>query len=133
MAVWLQGLRVKNTSLEMSRGGEQWAFVGAERLPLLCEGCVLRGNGLAVAGRDACVLPCLPSGTAHTSHLSATWLSHGPSVAFHCHQGRCRDSIFIHSSQSVTVPRMACATEDCMVMASASVPRAGLETAAKSD
>lgn len=55
--------------------------------------------GLAATGRDASILPVLPSCTAHTSHLSATCLSHGLSVAFHCHRGRCRDSVFIHSSE----------------------------------
>lgn len=88
---------MKNASLEMPRGGERWGLVGAERLPLLHAVCVLQRRGArAGSGRKGCVcvLPCLPSCTAHASHVSATWLSHGLSMAFHCHQGRCHDCFY---------------------------------------
>jgi len=61
MAESLQGLKVKNASLEMPRGGEQWGFVGAERLPLLHEGCVLQGKARAGSDRKGRVCAAVPA------------------------------------------------------------------------
>ena len=124
MAVCLQGLR---ESLEMPGEGNDGGLWVQRGFPSPVKGACCRAGRPGLAGMGAYCRACL-----RALPTRAVFLPRGCPVAFHCYQGGCRDSGFIHSSQSVTVLRMACATADCMATASASVPRAGLETAVKS-
>lgn len=62
--------------------------------PSSTKGACCGGPVLGARGRDVCRQLCLPSRAAHTSHVSALWLSCGLSVAILCHQRGCCDCFY---------------------------------------
>lgn len=93
-----------------------------------CRGFSSSLKGVCDRGQDwqDCVgLLCPPSHLPTIPHLCHMAVP-GP-----LHQGT--NAVFVRSSQSATVLRMVCAMEACTATASASVLRAGLGSAVKSD